>query len=78
MRRTVIHGGLAVTASDEIHAGVLIEDGRIAALTAHDSAATGSWSTDRRIDATGRGRGVAPAPAGGGVVDGRREGNSGK
>ena len=32
--RTVIRGGLVITASDEIHADVLIEDGRIAALAA--------------------------------------------
>ncbi|GAA3293345.1 hypothetical protein GCM10020295_14920 [Streptomyces cinereospinus] len=32
--RTVVRGGLVVTAADEIHADVLIEDGRIAALAA--------------------------------------------
>ncbi|MFI5749331.1 dihydropyrimidinase [Streptomyces sp. NPDC051644] len=54
MSRTVIHGGLVITASDEIHADVLIEGGRIAALAAHDTDAAESWSADRRIDATGK------------------------
>lgn len=53
MSRTVIHGGLVVTASDEIHADVLIEGGRIAALAAHGTDAATGWSADRRIDATG-------------------------
>lgn len=54
MSRTVIQGGLVITASDEIHADVLIEGGRIAALAAHDADAAESWSADRRIDATGK------------------------
>ncbi|MEU1126091.1 dihydropyrimidinase [Streptomyces sp. NPDC005899] len=54
MSRTVIHGGLVVTASDETHADVLIEGGRVAALAAHGTDAAGSWSADRRIDATGK------------------------
>lgn len=54
MSRTVIHGGLVITASDELHADVLIEGGRIVALAAHDSDAAESWSADRRIDATGK------------------------
>ncbi|MFF8960098.1 dihydropyrimidinase [Streptomyces sp. NPDC014894] len=52
--RTLIRGGLVVTAADEIHADVLIEDGRIAALAAHGSAAAESWTADRTIDATDR------------------------
>ncbi|BFO16940.1 hypothetical protein SHKM778_33280 [Streptomyces sp. KM77-8] len=42
--RTVIRGGLVITASDEIHADVLIEDGRIAA-SAGPPAARGSTTT---------------------------------
>lgn len=49
--RTVIRGGLVVTAADEIHADVLIEDGRIAALAAVSTDAAESWTADRTIDA---------------------------
>ncbi|MFB7368775.1 dihydropyrimidinase [Streptomyces sp. NPDC056222] len=52
--RTLIRGGLVVTAADEIHADVLIEDGRIAALAAHGSDAAAGWTADRVIDATDR------------------------
>ncbi|MER6526593.1 dihydropyrimidinase [Streptomyces sp. NPDC001508] len=52
--RTVIRGGLVVTASDEIHADVLIEDGRIAALAASGTEAAGAFTADRSIDATGK------------------------
>ncbi|WP_328726608.1 dihydropyrimidinase [Streptomyces sp. NBC_00259] len=52
--RTLIRGGLVITAADETHADVLIEDGRIAALAAHGSTAAESWSADRTIDATGK------------------------
>ncbi|MEU1278627.1 dihydropyrimidinase [Streptomyces sp. NPDC005805] len=52
--RTLIRGGLVVTAADEIHADVLIDDGRIAALAAHGTAAAESWTADRTIDATGK------------------------
>lgn len=54
MNRTVIRGGLVITAADEIHADVLIEDGRIAALAAHGTEAAGHWSAGRVIDATNR------------------------
>ncbi|MEU8568566.1 dihydropyrimidinase [Streptomyces pathocidini] len=54
MTRTLIRGGLVVTAADETHADVLIEDGRIAALAAHGSAYGESWTADRTIDATGK------------------------
>ncbi|MGW6389073.1 dihydropyrimidinase [Streptomyces sp. NPDC055103] len=49
MTRTLITGGLVITASDEIHADVLIEHGRVVAL-----AAVGSqrWTADRVIDAS--------------------------
>src|SRR4051795_1603268 len=52
--RTVIRGGLVITASDEIHADVLIEDGRIAALAASGTSAAESFTADRTIDATGK------------------------
>ncbi|MFE0098923.1 dihydropyrimidinase [Streptomyces sp. NPDC059009] len=50
--RTLISGGLVITAAEEIHADVLIEDGRIAALAAQGSTAAESWTADRVIDAT--------------------------
>ncbi|MFI6943696.1 dihydropyrimidinase [Streptomyces sp. NPDC050418] len=49
--RTLITGGLVITAADETHADVLIEDGRIAALAA---AGTQEWTADRVIDASGK------------------------
>ncbi|CAM5340441.1 D-phenylhydantoinase [Streptomyces alboniger] len=52
--RTLIRGGLVITAAEETHADVLIEDGRIAALAASGSAAAGAWSAERIIDATGK------------------------
>ncbi len=52
--RTVIRGGLVITASDEIHADVLIEDGRIAALAASGTPAAEAWTAERTIDATGK------------------------
>lgn len=52
--RTLIRGGLVITAADEVHADVLIEDGRIAALAAHGSAVADSWTADRTIDAANK------------------------
>ncbi|MEU6863204.1 dihydropyrimidinase [Streptomyces sp. NPDC046876] len=52
--RTLIRGGLVVTAADELHADVLVEDGRVAALAAHGSAAAESWTADRVLDAAGK------------------------
>lgn len=52
--RTVIRGGLVITASDELHADVLIEDGRIAALAASNTPAAQAFTPDRVIDATGK------------------------
>ncbi|MFE0809454.1 dihydropyrimidinase [Streptomyces sp. NPDC058848] len=52
--RTVIRGGLVVTASDEIHADVLIEDGRIAALAATGTPAARAFTAERVIDASGK------------------------
>ncbi|MEU6572407.1 dihydropyrimidinase [Streptomyces sp. NPDC046805] len=54
MSRTVIRGGLVITASDEIHADVLIEDGRVAALAASGTPAAEAFTADRVIDASGR------------------------
>ncbi|MFD5098492.1 dihydropyrimidinase [Streptomyces albidochromogenes] len=54
VNRTVVRGGLVITASEETHADVLIEDGRIAALASHGSGAAGAWTADRTIDATGK------------------------
>ncbi|WP_030613105.1 dihydropyrimidinase [Streptomyces sclerotialus] len=48
MTRTLITGGLVITAADEVHADVLIEHGRIAALAAPG---TQEWTADRVIDA---------------------------
>ncbi|MEU0182935.1 dihydropyrimidinase [Streptomyces sp. NPDC006207] len=55
MSRIVIRGGLVVTAAEEVHADVLVEGGRVAALASHDSDAAQGWtaSADRVIDATG-------------------------
>lgn len=47
--RTLIRGGLVITAAEEIHADVLIEDGRIVALA---STGTQEWTADRVIDAS--------------------------
>ncbi|MFF0434240.1 dihydropyrimidinase [Streptomyces sp. NPDC004327] len=52
--RTLIRGGLVITAADETHADVLIEDGRIVALAAHGSDIAAGWTADRTIDATDR------------------------
>jgi dihydropyrimidinase len=52
--RTVIRGGLVITAAEEMHADVLIEDGRIAALAASHTPAAQAFTADRIIDATGK------------------------
>jgi dihydropyrimidinase len=52
--RTVIRGGLVITASDEIHADVLIEDGRVAALAASGTPAAEAFTAERVIDASGK------------------------
>src|SRR3954465_11402220 len=52
--RTVIRGGLVITASDEMHADVLIEDGRIAALAASGTPAAEAVTAEQLIDATGK------------------------
>ncbi|GAA3160056.1 MULTISPECIES: dihydropyrimidinase [Streptomyces] len=48
MTRTLITGGLVITASDELHADVLVEGGRVVALATHGSH---DWQADRVIDA---------------------------
>ncbi|MFD7923513.1 dihydropyrimidinase [Streptomyces sp. NPDC059740] len=54
MSRTVIRGGLVVTAAEELHADVLVEGGRIAALAEHGHDTVAGWTAgaDRVIDAT--------------------------
>lgn len=52
--RTLIRGGLVITAADEIHADVLIEEGRIVALATHGSDVAEGWTAGRTIDATGK------------------------
>ncbi|MCF3147394.1 dihydropyrimidinase [Streptomyces platensis] len=56
MSRTVVQGGLVITAADEVHADVLVEDGRVAALAAHGSHTADGWTgtADRVLDATGK------------------------
>ncbi|MFB6751843.1 dihydropyrimidinase [Streptomyces sp. NPDC056353] len=54
MSRTAIRGGLVVTASDEMHADVLIEDGRVAALAATGTPAAEAFTAERTIDASGK------------------------
>ncbi|BBB00958.1 putative dihydropyrimidinase [Actinacidiphila reveromycinica] len=49
MTRTLITGGLVVTAAEETHADVLVEDGRVAALATPGSQ---QWTADRVIDAS--------------------------
>ncbi|MFE6975097.1 dihydropyrimidinase [Streptomyces sp. NPDC057682] len=51
MARTLITGGLVITAADELHADVLIDGGRVVALATPDSH---GWTADRVIDATGK------------------------
>ncbi|WBB62140.1 dihydropyrimidinase [Streptomyces sp. WMMC500] len=55
MSRTVITGGLVITAADEIHADVLVEHGRVTALAAHGSDAAAGWRAGAAtLDATGK------------------------
>ncbi|WP_371501840.1 dihydropyrimidinase [Kitasatospora sp. NBC_00374] len=53
MTRTVIHGGLVVTAAEELRADVLIEGEQVVALAATGSSVADGWTADRTIDATG-------------------------
>ncbi|QGV77780.1 dihydropyrimidinase [Streptomyces ficellus] len=49
MTRTLITGGLVITATDETHADVLIEHGRVVAMA---TPGTQAWTADRVIDAS--------------------------
>ncbi|WAL75874.1 dihydropyrimidinase [Kitasatospora sp. YST-16] len=51
MARTLITGGLVITAAEETHADVLVEDGRVVALALPGSQ---RWSADRVFDASGK------------------------
>ncbi|MCY9787569.1 dihydropyrimidinase [Nocardiopsis sp. EMB25] len=55
MGRTVIRGGLVVTAAEEVEADVLIEGERVAALALRGTEAAGTWARGDAavIDATG-------------------------
>ncbi|GAA4894306.1 dihydropyrimidinase [Streptomyces coeruleoprunus] len=52
--RTLVRGGLVITAAEETHADVLVEEGRVVALAAHGSSAAEAWTADRVLDATGK------------------------
>jgi dihydropyrimidinase len=54
MTTTLIKGGLVITAAEEIQADILVEDGRIAAVAARNTAVAASFTADRTLDATGR------------------------
>ncbi|CAM5357037.1 dihydropyrimidinase [Streptomyces abikoensis] len=54
MTTTAIRGGLVITAAEETHADVLVEDGKVAALAAPGSAFAEGWHADRTLDATGK------------------------
>ncbi|WP_327065396.1 dihydropyrimidinase [Kitasatospora sp. NBC_01250] len=54
MTRTLISGGLVITAAEELTADVLIEDQRIVALASTGSEVAAGWQADRVIDAQGR------------------------
>jgi dihydropyrimidinase len=51
MRRTVIRGGLVITATEQIEADVLVEDDTIAAIATPGVAQ--DWTADAALDATG-------------------------
>ncbi|MFJ1704898.1 dihydropyrimidinase [Kitasatospora sp. NPDC088346] len=53
MTRTVIQGGLVVTAAEELRADVLIEGEQVVALAATGSSVADGWTADRTIDAAG-------------------------
>ncbi|WP_354643742.1 dihydropyrimidinase [Kitasatospora camelliae] len=53
MTRTVIRGGLVITAAEEMHADVLIEGERVVALAAFGTSAAEGWTAERVIDARG-------------------------
>ncbi|MFD7730322.1 dihydropyrimidinase [Kitasatospora phosalacinea] len=51
MARTLITGGLVVTAAEEMPADVLVEDGKVVALARHGSQ---NWTAEQVFDASGR------------------------
>lgn len=51
MARTLITGGLVITASDELHVDVLVDGSRVVAMATHDSH---GWTADHVIDAAGK------------------------
>ncbi|MGA5700509.1 dihydropyrimidinase [Peterkaempfera bronchialis] len=53
MTRTVIRGGLVITAAEEVQADVLIEGEQVVALAASGSMVAAGWTADTEIDATG-------------------------
>ena len=53
MTRTVIRGGLVITAAEETSADVLIDDETVVALAATGSSVAQSWTADTEIDAAG-------------------------
>ncbi|WP_372459158.1 dihydropyrimidinase [Streptomyces huiliensis] len=54
MTRTLVKGGLVITAAEETYADVLVEDGKVAALGATGSSVARGWTADRTIDAAGK------------------------
>ncbi|BFV55315.1 dihydropyrimidinase [Kitasatospora sp. CMC57] len=54
MTRTVIRGGLVITAAEEMHVDVLVEGEQVVALAASGSDIADGWTADRVIDATGQ------------------------
>jgi len=52
--RTVIRGGLVITAAEELHADVLVEGESVVALAATGSSAAAAWTAQTEIDATGQ------------------------
>ncbi|MET9877794.1 dihydropyrimidinase [Actinacidiphila glaucinigra] len=54
MSRTLIRGGLVITAVDEVHADVLVEDEKVVALAAAGSTVAEGWTADTVIDAAGK------------------------
>ncbi|WP_329189038.1 dihydropyrimidinase [Actinacidiphila glaucinigra] len=54
MSRTLIRGGLVITAAEEVHADVLVEDERVVALAATGSTVAEGWTADTVIDAAGK------------------------
>ncbi|GAA0671788.1 dihydropyrimidinase [Kitasatospora atroaurantiaca] len=54
MTRTVIRGGLVITAAEELAADVLIEGEQVVALASSGSSVAEGWTAEHVIDATGQ------------------------